>query len=43
MIGFLSLDIEGYEPQALEGLDLSRHAPRWMLGRSLATTGRWSG
>ena len=30
-IDLLSLDLEGYEPQALSGLDLSRHAPRWML------------
>jgi len=30
-IDLLSLDLEGYEPQALRGLDLARHAPRWML------------
>jgi FkbM family methyltransferase len=30
-IDLLSLDVEGYEPQALSGLDLSRHAPAWML------------
>lgn len=30
-IDLLSLDVEGYEPQALLGLDLSRHAPAWIL------------
>jgi FkbM family methyltransferase len=30
-IELLSLDVEGYEPQALSGLDLSRHAPAWIL------------
>jgi FkbM family methyltransferase len=30
-IDLLSLDIEGYEPQALAGLDLDRHAPRRIL------------
>jgi FkbM family methyltransferase len=30
-IDFLSLDVEGYELQALRGLDLDRHAPRLML------------
>jgi FkbM family methyltransferase len=30
-IELLSLDVEGYEPQALLGLDLSRHAPNWIL------------
>ena len=30
-IDLLSLDIEGYEAQALLGLDLSRHAPRYVL------------
>jgi FkbM family methyltransferase len=30
-IDLLSLDVEGYEPQALRGLDLSRHAPAWIL------------
>jgi hypothetical protein len=30
-IGLLSLDVEGYEDQALRGLDLSRHAPAWIL------------
>ncbi|HEY1451089.1 MAG TPA: FkbM family methyltransferase [Solirubrobacteraceae bacterium] len=27
----LSLDVEGYEEQVLGGLDLSRHAPGWIL------------
>ncbi len=31
----LSLDLEGYEPQALRGLDLGRHAPRWILVEAL--------
>lgn len=30
-IDLLSLDVEGYEPQALRGLDLERHAPAWIL------------
>jgi len=30
-IDLLSLDIEGFEPQALAGLDLDRHAPRWIV------------
>jgi FkbM family methyltransferase len=30
-IDFLSLDIEGYEEQALRGLDLDRHRPRLIL------------
>lgn len=30
-IDLLSLDVEGYEPQVLQGLDLKRHAPRWIL------------
>ncbi|HET8587338.1 MAG TPA: FkbM family methyltransferase [Candidatus Limnocylindria bacterium] len=30
-IDLLVLDVEGYEPQALRGLDLDRHAPRFAL------------
>jgi FkbM family methyltransferase len=30
-VDLLSLDVEGYEMEALRGLDLSRHAPRWIL------------
>jgi len=30
-IDLLSLDVEGYEAEALKGLDLDRHCPRWML------------
>jgi FkbM family methyltransferase len=30
-VDLLSLDVEGYEPQALRGLDFNRHAPRWIL------------
>jgi FkbM family methyltransferase len=30
-IDLLSLDVEGFEPQVLRGLDLERHAPRWAL------------
>lgn len=29
-VDLLSLDIEGFEPEALRGLDLERHAPRWI-------------
>jgi FkbM family methyltransferase len=35
---FISLDVEGYEPQALAGLDLARHAPDWMLVECFGTT-----
>jgi FkbM family methyltransferase len=30
-VDLLSLDVEGYEPQVLAGLDLDRHAPRYVL------------
>jgi FkbM family methyltransferase len=30
-IDLLSLDVEGFEPQVLAGLDLERHAPRFVL------------
>jgi FkbM family methyltransferase len=30
-VDLLSLDVEGYEDQVLRGLDLSRHAPAWIL------------
>jgi FkbM family methyltransferase len=30
-IDFLSLDIEGYELNALKGIDFDRHKPSWML------------
>lgn len=30
-IDLLSLDVEGYEPEVLKGLDLERQAPRWLL------------
>jgi FkbM family methyltransferase len=30
-IDLLVLDVEGYEPEALAGLDLTRHAPRFLL------------
>lgn len=30
-VDLLSLDVEGYEPQVLRGLDLERHAPRWLV------------
>jgi FkbM family methyltransferase len=30
-VDLLSLDVEGYEAQALAGLDLGRHAPAWIL------------
>jgi FkbM family methyltransferase len=30
-IDLLSLDVEGYEAEVLSGLDLSRHAPKWIL------------
>jgi hypothetical protein len=30
-VDLLSLDIEGFEAQALRGLDLTRHAPRYIL------------
>ena len=30
-VDLLSLDVEGFEPQVLRGLDLARHAPRYIL------------
>lgn len=30
-IDLLSLDVEGFEPGVLAGLDLARHAPRWIV------------
>lgn len=30
-VDLLSLDVEGFEPQALRGLDLERHGPRFIL------------
>ncbi len=30
-IGLLSLDVEGFEPQVLDGLDVGRFAPRFVL------------
>jgi FkbM family methyltransferase len=30
-IDLLVLDVEGYEPEALSGLDMDRHAPRFIL------------
>lgn len=30
-IDLISLDVEGYELHVLRGLDLTRHAPRWLL------------
>lgn len=30
-VDLLSLDVEGYELPALQGLDLRRHRPKWML------------
>jgi FkbM family methyltransferase len=30
-VDLLSLDVEGFEPAVLAGLDLERHAPRWLL------------
>jgi FkbM family methyltransferase len=30
-VDLLSLDVEGHEPEVLKGLDLTRHAPRYIL------------
>jgi FkbM family methyltransferase len=30
-VDLLSLDVEGYEPSVLRGVDFDRHAPRWLL------------
>jgi len=30
-VDFMSIDVEGAEMQLLRGLDLARHAPRWLL------------
>lgn len=39
-IDFMSLDLEGYEENALRGLDLSRHAPRYLLTEAWDDDGR---
>lgn len=41
-IDLLSLDVEGAEPEALRGLDLNRHSPRWICveARDPAEIGR---
>ena len=40
-VDLLSLDVEGYETQVLQGLDLERCAPRWILVETLdMKTGR---
>ena len=39
-IDFLSLDVEGFEAQVLEGLDFDRHAPRWILVEIREQAGR---
>jgi FkbM family methyltransferase len=38
-IDFLSLDVEGYELPALRGLDITRHAPRFILVEALPVSG----
>jgi FkbM family methyltransferase len=40
VIDFLSLDVEGYEPQVLDGLDLSCHQPRFILVETWSWTAR---
>jgi FkbM family methyltransferase len=30
-VDLLSLDVEGFEPGVIAGIDLGRHAPRWLL------------
>jgi hypothetical protein len=30
-IDLFSLDVEGYEPEVLQGLDFKRHRPTWLL------------
>ena len=37
-IDLLSLDVEGYEAEVLRGLDLDRHAPRYLLVEMLEST-----
>jgi hypothetical protein len=39
-IDALILDLEGHELEALRGLDLNRHAPRFMLIEALTDTAR---
>ena len=33
-VDLLSLDVEGFEPQVLDGLDFARHRPVWMVVES---------
>jgi FkbM family methyltransferase len=37
---FMSLDLEGHEPSAIQGLDLQRHGPDWILVETLGRAGR---
>jgi FkbM family methyltransferase len=37
-VDFLSLDVEGYEPEVLSGLDLERYAPTYLLVEILEAT-----
>jgi FkbM family methyltransferase len=39
-IDFVSLDLEGFEAQALRGLDLDRYQPKWLLIEIAAGGGR---
>jgi FkbM family methyltransferase len=39
-VDFLSLDLEGYEEDALAGLDLERHRPTYLLVEAFDTEGR---
>jgi len=42
-VDLLSLDVEGYELAALQGLDLERHAPRFLLIEMLHEEGQRAG
>lgn len=37
-VDFLSLDVEGYEVQVLQGLQLEKHRPRWILAETRLTS-----
>jgi hypothetical protein len=39
-IDLISLDVEGFEAPALRGLDLTRHAPRFLLVEMLREEGQ---
>jgi FkbM family methyltransferase len=40
-IDFMSLDLEGYEPLAIRGLDIARHNPRYLMTEMINPRAGW--